>query len=160
MSQRYTRNIYMQRSIHILMHRNPKSYKSTKLKAIVHTNRHYTVKKKKMGVCVHFCSVLGPIWAYLPRRVQPWAYCQSLGVLCLEGLSGSFNLSTFSSKRFPEPWGEDSDGDIHAFRSLSAHCLAVMPVFVPIYYRRKPIWWWLSKTRIYGYSKIYGYSRK
>ena len=39
--------------------------------------------------------------------------------------------------------------------ALSAHCLAVelCSVFVPIYWKRKLLWWWLSKALVCEYSR-------
>ena len=38
--------------------------------------------------------------------------------------------------------------------SHSAHFLVWISIFVLIFYRRKLLWWWLSETRVYGYSRM------
>jgi hypothetical protein len=66
----------------------------------------------------------------------------------------------FPFKGFSEPWVEGCDRDIpfRAECSKVSHSLHIIwlwvSIFIPIYCRRKLLWWWLSKTLIYEYSRM------
>lgn len=74
--------------------------------------------------------------------------------------TSSYSLFASSSIPFPDPWGEEFDGDI-SFRaeySKVSHSLHYVwlwvAVFVPICCRRKIACWWLSKAPMYVFSRI------
>jgi hypothetical protein len=71
----------------------------------------------------------------------------------------AYTLSASSSTELPELCREGFDGDIHIRlsvpRSRSLHTVwRWVSVFVPICYRRKLLWWWLSRALIYEYSRM------
>ena len=111
-----------------------------------------------------------PFSSRTPSNKDPWRSCalpQSLWVhihrnpVDLETFvffvssppSRYYNLSAYSSKGFPEPWGEEFDGDIPfraEFSDVSGSLHRVwlwVSVFVPIYSRRKFLWWWLMSEQ-------------
>lgn len=102
---------------------------------------------------------------------RPCPRCLSLGelicasiVLCLEGLvslvlslpNDSHSLST----GFPEPW-ENGFGGVILFMtacSTVSHSLPVIwmwiSVSVPLYCRKKILWWWSNKVLIYEFNRM------
>lgn len=68
----------------------------------------------------------------------------------------SNTCSASSSTDFPEPWGEGFLGYVSFSRSLTLCTLTSCEslYFYFIYCRKKPLFWWLSKTLIYEYSKV------
>ena len=101
----------------------------------------------------------------LPQSL--WVHmCVSLQ--CLEGIAsfvssilpGFCSLFASSSSGLPKPLGKwfDEDLPLRSEYSTICHSLHIaqlwVSVFIPIYCRRKHLWWWLSRTLIYGPSKL------
>jgi hypothetical protein len=88
--------------------------------------------------------------------VPVWCVEKAVIFLLFSIPPGSYSLSAHSFSVFPEPWWE---GNIlfRAKYSKVSHFLHIVwlyiSLFVPICFRKKMIWWWLSKAQIYEYNR-------
>lgn len=108
----------------------------------------------------------GPI--HVATSLWVHSYCQLCQFYCVwktvslvsSALSGSCNLSASSFTYACQPWDEGLGEDIPLGTGCSkvSHSLYIvqlwLSIFVPIYYSKKSLWWWLNKTLVYGYSRM------
>jgi hypothetical protein len=103
----------------------------------------------------------------LPQSLRAHTFLGPAVFRCLVELvssnsSDSYTVSASSSTGFLESWGQgfgwDSPVRTEWFKGSLSYFLLIVQlwvcVFVPVYCKRKLLWWWLSKTLTYEFSRI------